>query len=87
MFLNDKTILFCLHSAVVLNHYFGINKNERIMKWMASSGLKVKNSKTEMSIFHRTESRIATMTINDTIKRSTPTNKDDGSSTGEQTGD
>ena len=57
------------------------------MKWMASSGLKVNNSKTEICIFHRTESRIAIMTINNTIIRSTHTNKDDGSSTGEQTGD
>ena len=41
-----------------------VTKNERIMEWMACSGLKVNDSKTEICIFHRTQSRSAVITIN-----------------------
>ena len=50
-----------------------IAKNERIMKWMASSGLKINNSKTEICIFHRTETNIVNITIDNTIITSTDT--------------
>ena len=50
-----------------------VTKNERIMKWMACSGLKVNDSKTEICIFHRTQSRSAVITINNTTLTSSTT--------------
>ena len=41
-------------------------KTERIINWMSSSGLKVNDTKTEICIFHRTQSTIKIMTINNT---------------------
>ena len=48
-------------------------KTERIIKWMTSSGLKVNESKTEVCIFHRTQSRLTNITIDNTILTTTST--------------
>ena len=50
-----------------------IAKTERTIKWMNSSGLKVNQSKTEICIFHRTQTKILNININNTIITTTET--------------
>ena len=39
-------------------------KTEAVINWMQSSGLKINESKTEVCIFHRSNSNIINITIN-----------------------
>ena len=45
---------------------------EAMIKWLRQSGLKVNESKTEMCLFHRSEVKIITLNINDTLIKTTP---------------
>ena len=45
---------------------------EAMIKWLRQSGLKVNESKTEMCLFHRSEVKIITLNINNTLIKTTP---------------
>ena len=45
---------------------------EAIVKWLRQSGLKVNEDKTELCLFHRNDTRMITLQINNTNIRSTP---------------
>ena len=49
-----------------------IEKTERVMRWMSSSGLKINESKTEICIFHRSQ----TITMDVIIDNTSLTSKD-----------
>ena len=68
----DDNYVIRWHSdmAVLINDMK--NSLEAITKWLKDSGLKVNESKTEMCMFHRNQTKIVTLTLNDAIIRSTP---------------